>query len=139
MKKATCVEEGTTGTVRCLICGEVVSSGYSIPKDPTNHTSLTTKVIKAATTTEEGLMQYECTACGYKETKTIAKLPGGNNHTGTGSGGSGSKHHHSSSGSLESSAGTTASTTPTLPAAPAETPKTNPSTVKLPGTKTELA
>ena len=82
-------------------------------------------------------MQYECTACGYKETKTIAKLPGGNNHTGTGSGGSGSKHHHSSSGSSESSAGTTASTTPTLPAAPAETPKTNPSTVKLPGTKTE--
>ena len=82
-------------------------------------------------------MQYECTACGYKETKTIAKLPGGNNHTGTGSGGSGSKHHHSSSGSSESSAGTTASTTLTLPAAPAETPKTNPSTVKLPGTKTE--
>ena len=137
VKKATCVEDGTTGTVRCLICGEVVSSGYSIPKDPTNHTSLTTKVIKAATTTEEGLMQYECTACGYKETKTIAKLPGGNHHTGTGSGSSGSKHHHSSSGSSESSAGTTASTTPTLPAAPTETPKTNPSTVKLPGTKTE--
>ena len=120
-----------------MICKKTVSSGYPIPKDPTNHTSLTTKVIKAATTTEEGLMQYECTACGYKETKTIAKLPGGNHHTGTGSGGSGSKHHHSSSGSSESSAGTTASTTPTLPAAPAETPKTNPSTVKLPGTKTE--
>ena len=137
MKKATCVEEGTTGTVRCLICGEVVSSGYPIPKDPTNHTSLTTKVIKVATTMEEGLMQYECTACGYKETKTIAKLPGGNHHTGTGSDSSGSKHHHSSSGSSESSAGTTASTTPTLPAAPTETPKTNPSTVKLPGTKTE--
>ena len=136
-REATCVATGTTGNVVCVICKKTVSSGYSIPKDPTNHTSLTTKVIKAATTTEEGLMQYECTACGYKETKTIAKLPGGNNHTGTGSGGSGSKHHHSSSGSSESSAGTTASTTPTLPAAPAETPKTNPSTVKLPGTKTE--
>ena len=133
-KKATCVEEGTTGNVRCLICEEVVSSGYPIPKDPTNHTSLTTKVIKAATTTEAGLMQYECIACGYKETKTIAKLPTSNN---TGAGSSGSKHHHSSSGSSESSAGSTASTTPTLPATPAETPKTNPSTVKLPGTKTE--
>ena len=136
-REATCVATGTTGNVVCVICKKTVSSGYPIPKDPTNHTSLTTKVIKAATTTEEGLMQYECTACGYKETKTIAKLPGGNHHTGTGSGGSGSKHHHSSSGSSESSAGTTASTTPTLPAAPAETPKTNPSTVKLPGTKTE--
>lgn len=136
-REATCVATGTTGNVVCVICKKTVSSGYSIPKDPTNHTSLTTKVIKAATTTEEGLMQYECTACGYKETKTIAKLPGGNHHTGTGSGSSGSKHHHSSSGSSESSAGTTASTTPTLPAAPTETPKTNPSTVKLPGTKTE--
>ena len=136
-REATCVATGTTGNVVCVICKKTVSSGYPIPKDPTNHTSLTTKVIKVATTMEEGLMQYECTACGYKETKTIAKLPGGNNHTGTGSGGSGSKHHHSSSGSSESSAGTTASTTPTLPAAPAETPKTNPSTVKLPGTKTE--
>lgn len=136
-REATCVATGTTGNVVCVICKKTVSSGYPIPKDPTNHTSLTTKVIKVATTMEEGIMQYECTACGYKETKTIAKLPGGNNHTGTGSGGSGSKHHHSSSGSSESSAGTTASTTPTLPAAPAETPKTNPSTVKLPGTKTE--
>lgn len=136
-REATCVATGTTGNVVCVICKKTVSSGYPIPKDPTNHTSLTTKVIKAATTTEEGLMQYECTACGYKETKTIAKLPGGNHHTGTGSGSSGSKHHHSSSGSSESSAGTTASTTPTLPAAPTETPKTNPSTVKLPGTKTE--
>ncbi len=136
-REATCVATGTTGNVVCVICKKTVSSGYPIPKDPTNHTSLTTKVIKVATTMEEGLMQYECTACGYKETKTIAKLPGGNNHTGTGSGGSGSKHHHSSSGSSESSAGTTASTTLTLPAAPAETPKTNPSTVKLPGTKTE--
>ena len=136
-REATCVATGTTGNVVCVICKKTVSSGYPIPKDPTNHTSLTTKVIKVATTMEEGLMQYECTACGYKETKTIAKLPGGNHHTGTGSGGSGSKHHHSSSGSSESSAGTTASTTPTLPAAPAETPKSNPSTVKLPGTKTE--
>ena len=136
-REATCVATGTTGNVVCVICKKTVSSGYPIPKDPTNHTSLTTTVIKVATTMEEGLMQYECTACGYKETKTIAKLPGGNHHTGTGSGGSGSKHHHSSSGSSESSAGTTASTTPTLPAAPAETPKTNPSTVKLPGTKTE--
>lgn len=136
-REATCVATGTTGNVVCVICKKTVSSGYPIPKDPTNHTSLTTKVIKVATTMEEGLMQYECTACGYKETKTIAKLPGGNHHTGTGSGSSGSKHHHSSSGSSESSAGTTASTTPTLPAAPAETPKTNPSTVKLPGTKTE--
>ncbi|MFR5191642.1 MAG: hypothetical protein ACLTFZ_03415 [Lachnospiraceae bacterium] len=43
-------------------------------KDSMNHAALTSRVTKQPTTTEEGVMTYECSACGYTATKPIAKI-----------------------------------------------------------------
>ena len=72
--KATCVATGNTGDVWCLECGEMIVRGTEIEKDPTNHVALTSRVTKQPTTTEEGVMTYECSACGYTMTKPIAKI-----------------------------------------------------------------
>lgn len=84
--KATCAATGNTGDVWCLECGEMIVRGTEIEKDPTNHVALTSRVTKQPTTTEEGAMTYECSACGYTMTKPIAKIaavedpnPGNNN------------------------------------------------------------
>ena len=75
--KATCSAEGYTGDIWCQVCQVKISSGSATAKDAGNHTALVNKVIKAATTTEEGILSNECTDCGYSETKSIAKLPTG--------------------------------------------------------------
>lgn len=75
--KATCSAEGYTGDIWCQVCQVKISSGSATAKDAGNHTALVNKVIKAATTTEEGILSSECTDCGYSETKSIAKLPTG--------------------------------------------------------------
>ena len=72
--KATCATEGNTGETWCLICGKKISDGVTIPKDATNHTSLVSKQLRPATTTQEGIMSYSCSACGYYEEKPIAKI-----------------------------------------------------------------
>ena len=72
--KATCVAEGNTGYLWCLDCNTKLEEGTVTPKDPTNHTALTSKVIKQPTTSEEGIMEYTCSACGYSATKAIAKI-----------------------------------------------------------------
>ena len=72
--KATCMTEGYTGDLWCLVCGSKLEDGTVTPKDPTNHTALTSKVIKQPTTSEEGIMEYTCSDCGYKATKAIAKI-----------------------------------------------------------------
>lgn len=72
--KATCAATGNTGDVWCLECGEMIVRGTEIEKDPTNHVALTSRVTKQPTTTEEGAMTYECSACGYTMTKPIAKI-----------------------------------------------------------------
>ena len=72
--KATCAATGNTGDVWCLECGEMIVRGTEIEKDPTNHVALTSRVTKQPTTTEEGVMTYECSACGYTMTKPIAKI-----------------------------------------------------------------
>lgn len=72
--KATCMTEGNTGDLWCLICNSKLEDGTVAPKDPTNHTALTSKVIKQPTTSEEGIMEYTCSDCGYKATKAIAKI-----------------------------------------------------------------
>ena len=56
------------------------------PKDPTNHTALTSKVIKQPTTSEEGIMEYTCSACGYSATKAIAKIASTSSGSGSSSG-----------------------------------------------------
>ena len=72
--KATCIAEGNTGYLWCLDCNTKLEDGTVTPKDPTNHTALTSKVIKQPTTSEEGIMEYTCSACGYSATKAIAKI-----------------------------------------------------------------
>lgn len=72
--KATCAATGSTGELWCLVCGERITGSTEIPKDPANHTALTGKVTKQPTATEEGIMSYECSACGYTATKPIAKI-----------------------------------------------------------------
>lgn len=72
--KATCMTEGNTGDLWCLVCNTKLEDGTVTPKDPTNHTALTSKVIKQSTTSEEGIMEYTCSDCGYTATKAIAKI-----------------------------------------------------------------
>lgn len=72
--KATCIAAGSTGELWCLICDEKLMESTETAKDSTNHTALTSRVTKQPTTTEEGVMIYECSACGYTATKPIAKI-----------------------------------------------------------------
>lgn len=72
--KATCMTEGNTGDLWCLVCNTKLEDGTVTPKDSTNHTALTSKVIKQPTTSEEGIMEYTCSDCGYTATKAIAKI-----------------------------------------------------------------
>ena len=72
--KATCIAAGSTGELWCLICDEKLMESTETAKDSTNHTALTSRVTKQPTTTEEGVMTYECSACGYTTTKPIAKI-----------------------------------------------------------------
>lgn len=72
--KATCIAAGSTGELWCLICDEKLMESTETAKDSTNHAALTSRVTKQPTTTEEGVMTYECSACGYTVTKPIAKI-----------------------------------------------------------------
>ena len=72
--KATCSATGRTGEIWCIICGEKLTESKETAKDSANHAALTSKVTKQPTTTEEGIMSYECSACGYTATKPIAKI-----------------------------------------------------------------
>ena len=49
-------------------------------------TALTSKVIKQPTTSEEGIMEYTCSACGYSATKAIAKIASTSSGSGSSSG-----------------------------------------------------
>ena len=91
--KATCAATGSTGELWCLVCGEMITGSTEIEKDPTNHVALTSKVTKQPTTTEEGVMTYECSACGYTATKPIAKITGSSNEPESSSGSSGSSNN----------------------------------------------
>ena len=84
--KATCIAEGNTGDLWCLDCNTKLEDGTVTPKDPTNHTALTSKVIKQPTTSEEGIMEYTCSACGYSATKAIAKIASTSSNSGSSSG-----------------------------------------------------
>ncbi len=84
--KATCIAEGNTGYLWCLECNTKLEEGTVTSKDPTNHTALTSKVIKQPTTSEEGIMEYTCSACGYSATKAIAKIVSTSSSSGSSSG-----------------------------------------------------
>ena len=48
--------------------------GHNTRKDKSKHTYSDWTVVKAATTTEEGLERRECSVCGYEETRSVSKL-----------------------------------------------------------------
>ena len=97
--KATCIAAGSTGELWCLICDEKLMESTETAKDSTNHTTLTSRVTKQPTTTEEGVMTYECSACGYTTTKPIAKIAAKNDAD------AGSSNNSNDSGSDSESSG----------------------------------
>ena len=122
--KATCIAEGTTGETWCQVCGKKLDDGVATPKDTANHTNLVSKQLRPATTTQEGIMSYACSDCGYYAEKAIEKLASG----GSSSTGSSSGHHSGSSGSSSGRKDSTAE----QPAKPTPAPTPTPMPVPTP-------
>ena len=122
--KATCMAEGTTGETWCLVCGKKLDDGVVTPKDTANHTNLVSRQLRPATTTQEGIMSYACSDCGYYAEKAIEKLASG----GSSSTGSSSGHHSGSSGSSSGRKDSTAE----QPAKPTPAPTPTPMPVPTP-------
>ena len=70
-KKATCTQTGYTGDTYCTDCNKLLRMGNELAALGHSYTS---KVTKAATTTEEGIMTYTCSKCGHSYTQPIAKI-----------------------------------------------------------------
>ena len=130
--KATCIAEGTTGETWCLVCGKKLDDGVATPKDTANHTNLVSRQLRPATTTQEGIMSYACSDCGYYAEKAIERLvSGGSSSTGSSnSSGSSSGHHSGSTGSNSGRKDSTAAQSANL--APAPTPAPTPMPVPAP-------
>ena len=130
--KATCIAEGTTGETWCLVCGKKLDDGVATPKDTANHTNLVSRQLRLATTTQEGIMSYACSGCGYYAEKAIEKLvSGGSSSTGSSnSSGSSSGHHSGSTGSNSGRKDSTAAQSANQ--APAPTPAAVPMPVPAP-------
>ena len=71
LKEATCTQTGYTGDTYCTDCDKLLGTGKELAALGHSYTS---KVTKAATTTEEGIMTYTCSKCGHSYTQPIAKL-----------------------------------------------------------------
>ena len=130
--KATCIAEGTTGETWCLVCGKKLDDSVATPKDTANHTNLVSRQLRPATTTQEGIMSYACSDCGYYAEKAIEKLvSGGSSSTGSSnSSGSSSGHHSGSTGSNSGRKDSTAAQSANQ--APAPTPVAAPMPVPAP-------
>ena len=71
-KDATCKETGLTEGKHCSVCNEVLVKQEVIAKK--EHTFGEWKVVKEASTTEEGKEERTCSTCNEKETRSIAKI-----------------------------------------------------------------
>ena len=71
LKEATCTQTGYTGDSYCADCNKLLGMGKELAALGHSYTS---KVTKAATTTEEGIMTYTCSKCGHSYTQPIAKI-----------------------------------------------------------------
>lgn len=81
IKEATCTQTGYTGDTYCTDCDKLLEMGKELAALGHSYTS---KVTKAATITEEGIMTYTCSKCGHSYTQPIAKIKidnGNNNST----------------------------------------------------------
>lgn len=87
----TCVNEGYSGDKYCVLCGELLEQGQTMPATGV-HTFGEWVVVTAPTTDKEGVEEHTCSVCGHKESRAIAKLPvapapdtdAGNSNTGSG-------------------------------------------------------
>ena len=70
-KEATCTQTGYTGDTYCTDCNKLLGMGKELAALGHSYTS---KVTKAATITEEGIMTYTCSKCGHSYTQPIAKI-----------------------------------------------------------------
>ncbi len=68
-KEAKCTENGYTGDVYCIVCGEKVEDGTVIPA--TGHRWDDGEVTKEATADSDGVMTYTCQNCGAERTERI--------------------------------------------------------------------
>ena len=76
--EATCTEDGYTGDVYCLGCGELISEGTEIAA--TGHQWDQGTVLLEATCRMIGAKTYTCTVCGETRDEVVPKNP--DNHTG---------------------------------------------------------
>ncbi len=70
---ATCIDKAHY-TLKCSLCGEVLSEDYQKPDgqyNPDNHVNLTIKTKIAPTTEETGIRTYYCSSCGYTKEEVI--------------------------------------------------------------------
>ena len=68
----TCTESGYTGDLVCVVCGEIVAVGETIPA--LGHVWDDGVVTQEPTAAAEGVKTFTCTVCGEKRTESIAKL-----------------------------------------------------------------
>ena len=72
-RAATCTVAGYTGDTVCSTCGATIATGSTIPA--LGHNDGVGIVTKEPTTTEEGIMTYNCTRCGViMRTEAIPKI-----------------------------------------------------------------
>ena len=69
-KAATCTEEGYTGDIYCLTCGEKISTGNALPA--LNHNFVNYVYNNDATTSKDGTETGICSRCSAKDTRTKA-------------------------------------------------------------------
>lgn len=58
----------------CEDCGELIRKGVIYYKDPSNHTNLQERVVRAATYDEPGILRHYCPDCGYEVDEEIPQL-----------------------------------------------------------------
>ncbi|MBR2100109.1 MAG: hypothetical protein IJ927_02115, partial [Eubacterium sp.] len=71
---STCTQTGLTEGSHCSVCGKVLVERQVTPM--AEHTWDDGEVIQQATSTQEGIVKYTCTACHAVKTETIEKLAG---------------------------------------------------------------
>ncbi len=71
-KDATCLEDGYTGDLYCLICHRLLAVGNVVPA--TGHTYGAWEITAPATCTQDGVQTRCCTRCDATETQTISAL-----------------------------------------------------------------
>ena len=71
-RESSCVAEGYTGDICCVVCGTVISKGSVVGKK--SHTWDGGVITQQPTVTETGIKMFTCQSCGSTCAEIIAKL-----------------------------------------------------------------